>query len=190
MRTRLLTVIILGLVVSYLLLRSTDSTQTDQDSSRATLQQAEYDYYMSAIDNTVFQADGSRSYRLQAGRLTHFPANDLAVLDKPLFHVYERGAETAWEITALSARIANNSRDFEQRVELIDDVVIHRLDDSGRPMNIYTDFLTVYPASRLLVTDRGVLITLPGAEVTATGMEGDLNNRHITLLADVRGRYE
>lgn len=189
MRVHFVIAALLSAILIYLLVSATDNP-VDIASRTAELRQAEYDYYMNSIDNTVFAADGRSEYRIRADRLTHYPVGDIAVLDAPVFHFYEEGSGQPWRITAATALIDTDAGRNEQRVQLDTDVVIHRVDESGRTLDIHTEFLTVYPDSKTLDTNRAVRITSPGSLVTAIGMTGDLNTRLIHLLSDVQGNHE
>ena len=189
MRLHLVFALLLSALLIYLLVTATDN-EVELSESTVALGDADYDYFMTLIDNTVLNSDGSTRYRIRAERLTHYPAGDVAVLDAPVFHVYQEDASAPWQITANNARIDTEPGTNIRRIALDSEVVIHRTDDSGRPVDVYTDFLTVYPDTKTLTTDRAVSLVSPGSLVTAVGMTGDLNRNIIRLLDQVKGRHE
>ena len=170
-------------------MRSTESP-VEVTGRSAELRDAEYDYYMNDVDTTVFSANGTLSHRILADSLIHYPENDVANLETPHFFIFEDNQETPWEITANSAIISTDLVLNEERVDLMNDVIIHRPDSAGKPLNIYTDSLTVYPESRSLRTEAAVRMISPGIVVSAVGMRGNLDTRRMSLLSEVRGTYE
>ena len=188
MRYHIIAVLILSLALGYLIFSATEN-EIDINSTRIDLSEEEFDYYMNNFDSMTFTQTGVQQYRVQAERMTHYPTPDIALLDNPDFVVYQQ-QEPPWYISSETARIDKDQTRNEQRVELIDNVVIHRVDNTGREINIYTEFLTVYPDSKTLHTDRDVLMLSQGSEVTSTGMKGNLMTNHIELLENVRAYYE
>lgn len=172
----------------YLLLTATDEEAGSIIDGELALSQ-DFDYYMTGVDRTHFGADGEPEYRIRAERFTHYPEPDHILVEEPDVVVYRTG-ENPWQISADGGRIENDPVRQENRVEFSDNVIVRHTDPQGREIIIYTEFLTVYPDSRFLETDREVTIQGEGLIQRSSGMTADLNNERITLLSNVRGQYE
>ena len=188
LRKRLLAVAALFVVVLALLDRAADDEGRADDAADSLLEQ-DFDYYMTGVDSTSFSLDGNRRFRLQAERATHFPDPEYTLVDRPNLVVY-REQGNPWHITAQHGRITPERGAGGERVELSEDVVITHEDEEGRELNVYTEFLTLYPERKLASTNLEVRFVMDGGELTGTGMVADLNARRVELLANVRGRYE
>lgn len=189
MRYRILAIIILSLVIYFLYHAATDE-EVGFLRSTEIIGGQEFDYYMNDVENTSFSPDGILLHILAAERLTHFPDPEYSLLDLPHFIIYREGDEEPWHVWAEHAHIDTDPTLAEQRVELMNDVHIQRLDAQGREMNIYTDFLTIYPESRKAATDEDIRMVTAENEISGTGMRADLDTNHIQLLANVRGYYD
>lgn len=186
MRFHTIALIILAICVAILLDYATDEPVTLTLSSELTEQ--DYDYYIEDIDSMHYSFGGNSDYRLQAKRATHYPNPDHSLLEKPYVVLYQ-GTELPWFVSAESGRVEKDVALGQDKVELIDNVIIHFVDSEGQAVDIYTDFLTIYPNTNKLNTDHDVIIKSPGAEISVHGISADLALNQIKLLADFRGRF-
>ena len=187
MRSRLFVFVIISVCMALLLNYATDESVTLTTSTVAPEQN--FDYFIGDIDSMQYDKEGLSQYRFQAKRSTHYPQPDHTVLEQPYFTLYQ-GEESPWHISAESGRIEKDVVLDQEKVELTGNVVIHLIDSEGVAIDIYTDFLLIYPSTKKVSTDREVLIKSPGVEMSATGMRADLNQElSIELLADFKGSY-
>ena len=188
MRYHILAAAVLFVFLLFLFNSATRNPEQEPGAAELNLAQ-DYDYFMASVDSTHFNLDGEPRYRIQAKRITHFPDPDYTVIDTPNFVIYQ-GQEPPWFITSRKGTMDTDPLLNQEKVELSDNVVVHRVDSSGREVDIYTEFLTVYPDSSNLSTDRDVRIESAGGRISSTGMTADLAANRIKLLANVRGSYE
>lgn len=178
--------LLLGLLV--FLINSTAQQETGLSNTGLPSVQT-YDYRMVGLDYTQYDAEDKPSYRLLADQLSHYPNPEYNLIDSPHFEIYQQ-QEMPWTITARSARLEQDSILGEQRVDLSNSVVIQGVDSQGRELQIYTEFLSLYPDSKKFSTDGEVRIEGAGSLVFGTGMTANLSTRQITLLSNVRASYE
>jgi LPS export ABC transporter protein LptC len=111
-------------------------------------------------------------------------------LQSPLVRLY-RSSGVLWNIVASSGRIhAAENGDAIQRLDLQDGVELFQIDEFGRRMSLTTEFLSVFPDTQSMSTDREVTMNTDSLQQTATGMRADLQQDQLTFLGQVRGRYE
>ena len=182
------TALMLVILIVYL---STGQDDIQVESRTNVLADQDFDYFMSDFETTRFLPDSSRQFHLRAERLTHFPDPEHTRLDQPRITLYPSANDAPpWHIRSVSARIEDAFEEPGQRIDFMGDVVITREDNAGRIVNIYTEFLSVYPQSHFASTDEAVSLISADSEVHSVGMRAALATNHIELLADVRGHYE
>lgn len=190
MRYQLIIFAVLMLVILIVYL-STGQDDIQVESRTNVLADQDFDYFMSDFATTRFTVDSSRHFHLRAERLTHFPDPEHTRLDQPRIILYQpTNDEPPWHIRSITARIEDAPEEPGQRIDFMGEVVISHEDNEGRVINIYTEFLSIYPQSRLASTDQAVSLISADSEVHSVGMRAALATNHIELLADVRGHYE
>ncbi|MAM71278.1 MAG: LPS export ABC transporter periplasmic protein LptC [Gammaproteobacteria bacterium] len=187
MRPRSLLLLALFFVLFYLLNTATEEP-ADPVITGSRFEQ-EFDYYMSTVDSTRFNAEGESRYRLQAERIVHFPSPELTTIDAPQLVIYE-GQSGPWFLSAAYGTIEQDLERAEEKLELSENVLVQHTDNNGETYSIYTEALTIYLDSRYLITESDVLMETENREISSQGMTADLMTKHLTFLGNVRGRYE
>ncbi|MDT8427682.1 MAG: LPS export ABC transporter periplasmic protein LptC [Pseudomonadales bacterium] len=170
----------------------------DQVSPADTL---DFDSYASGIHTILFRADGSIEYTLQAEEQIHY-MNGITQLRSPLIQLYQDSGEH-WNIVARSGRIqslSNADQEYAETgkedefhietIDLIDDVQVFQVDNTGNRMQMSTSFLSVDPTTETLTTDATVRLQGGGIDQTAEGLFADLTQNTIRFNAQVRGVYD
>lgn len=175
-------VILLVLVIgSGLLLKSKPSRE--QTTDRPDLSEG---YYL--LDATISDTNetGRQVYALNASRIDHLPADgSVRLTDLKLRYAGDPNAEE-WTIEAASGAM----RAERDRLDLQGGVTITSLDsESDRRTTISTERLTLDVRSNEARTNLPVSIEMDGGQLTAVGMNADLTNKTINLLAEVRGSF-
>lgn len=183
-----LTALLLLFIVLFYLWNSATTENDDESMLEGSSIDQEFDYFMTGVDSTSFAADGASQYRLLAERIVHYPDPEYATLDSPRLVIYELGANP-WLLSASYGRIEHDPERDEEMLQLSEDVVIQHTDNNGQEQNIYTQDLTIYLDSRFLSTQSTVRLESGNRVISSTGMTADLNDRHLTFLGDVQGRY-
>lgn len=140
------------------------------------------DSFFSKFKSTIMDESGQIHYELSAAMLYHYSDGNRATLEFPVIKLFENGAPV-WQVRANAGTVINDGEQFEFQ----GDVYLLRQTDGT---SLKTEALTVWPNQSKAETD--VLVTLKSAqgEVKAVGMQVDLLKERLTLLSQVRGRYE
>jgi LPS export ABC transporter protein LptC len=141
-------------------------------------------YYL--LDGTLrgVADDGSALFAISAARVQQQPA--LARVDLERVDVTWADNETLpWRLTAAEGSIGDDWRQLELR----GDVRIEGLDDSGAPVTLETDRLTVLLAEKRATTASDVRVAGTDGAVFGTGMVADLVTQRFRLESAVRGRF-
>jgi len=154
-----------------------------------TLAALQYDAYATGVTSVLYNATGRIEYTLDAARQVHYLDNTTE-LQAPLVRLYQPSG-ALWNIVASSGRIhAAENTDAIQRLDLQQSVELFQIDELGRRMSLTTEFLSVFPDTQSMSTDREVTMVTDSLQQTATGMRADLQQDQLTFLGQVRGRYE
>jgi LPS export ABC transporter protein LptC len=181
--------ILIALFVLLFILLNSATDETDDNSLAGSRVNQEFDYFMTGVDSTRFDANGDSQYRLQADRILHYPSPELTSMETPrlVFYADEAGP---WFLSAAYGTIETDLARAEDKLELTDNVIVQHTDSSGETHNIYTDALTIYLDSRFISTASDVLMESGSREISSQGMTADLFSKHITFLGNVTGRYD
>ena len=149
----------------------------------------QYDAYATGVTSVLYTPSGQIEYTLDAAEQVHYLDNT-TLLQSPFVRLY-RTSGVLWNIVASSGRIhAAENGDAIQRLDLQDGVELFQIDELGRRMSLTTEFLSVFPDTQSMSTDREVTMNTDSLLQTATGMRADLRQDQLTFLGQVRGRYE
>ena len=151
--------------------------------------QENFDYYISGMSNTRFDAMSKPTYKLQASRVTHYPEADIAKMENPQF-LYFRDEGLPWELTALTGAFSKDPVRNEDHFELFEEVVIRRPMSDGKFLVVTTASLDVFPDTKEVNTESPVTLKAGGSHLESTGMRAFLNEETIELQTAVKGFYE
>lgn len=174
----------------------TESLLPDAERDAAGLELGEPDLLLEGAVITQFRADGSLQYRLHASRIAHFPGTEQTVLTQPRL-LLDQGETAPWELSAARGRILGGSgllletgartpepeRPAAERVELEDDVRIHRRRSPERFIDLSTEALTLFPELEYAETDRPVIIETDSGRTTAASLRADLTAGRLLLAS-------
>ena len=148
-----------------------------------------YDAYSVGITSVLYNSAGRIDYTLEAGEQTHY-LDSTTVLNDPYVRLYQDSGER-WNIAARSGRIlvADDSDNIE-RLDLSDAVELFQISATGERMTLSTEFVSLFPGTETMDTDREVTMTTNTLRQTAIGMHLDLRQDKLTFRSQVRGRYE
>lgn len=151
----------------------------------------DFNAYSEGINTTLYDAQGNINYTLKAERQVHYN-DDSTELEKPFIRLYQDG-DSRWNIVANSGRIpaAETTADEAlERIELLGNVRVYSLDESGNTTMMSTEFLTLNTESAILETDQPVSIVTSALQQSSIGMIAKLRTDEINFLREIRGRYE
>jgi lipopolysaccharide export system protein LptC len=144
------------------------------------------DYMVDQLKAARTNEDGTVIYTLDADRMIHYPDDDTTHLTSPRF-VSLRSKQAPVTITAREGLVSSNG----ENVYFKEDVKVTRAAYADRSeMVMRTVYLHIVPDDNIAKTDRPVQIDNANTLITAVGLEFNNETRILTLLSNVRGRYE
>jgi len=188
LRYHILAVALLSAVVWFLLDTATDDEPLDI-SSLLQMSEQGYDYFMANVDSIHYTSNGEVDYRFKANRITHFPNPEYSLVESPRFLVF-REDESNWEINSTKGRVEIDPETNQERLLLHENVIINRISNDGRQVNIFTDSLMIYPAEKNMRSDSDVTIESDGFVSSSRGFTADLNTNIVRQLSEGRMQYD
>jgi lipopolysaccharide export system protein LptC len=132
------------------------------------------------IDNFSFvrmSETGQPRYVISGERLTHRPADNTSVIDKPVV----QSMSTDHPHMTMTANTAHVNQDQNQ-IDLAGNVDISRPGSkTSQPLRIRTEALTVLPDEEISKTDKPIEMKLGAASVTGVGMVANNATQQLTL---------
>ena len=188
LRYHILAVALLSAVVWFLLDTATDDEPLDI-SSLLQMSEQGYDYFMANVDSIHYTSNGEVDYRFKANRITHFPNPEYSLVESPRFLVF-REDESNWEINSTKGRVEIDPETNQERLLLHENVIINRISNDGRQVNIFTDSLMIYPAEKNMRSDSDVTIESDGFVSSSRGFTADLNTNIVRQLSEGQMQYD
>jgi lipopolysaccharide export system protein LptC len=158
--------------------------QGEEGGSRANLGN-EPDYIVDNFSWVRMSEAGKPRYVISGERLTHRPADNTALIDKP---VVQSLTDEHPPMTMTSDRALVNQN--QNQIDLTGNVDIRRPGAPGaEPLRIRTETLTILPDDEIAKTDRPIRMTLGSASVDAVGMVANNATQQIALGGRGRATY-
>ena len=183
-------IIVPGIIATALFV-GINSFNTLSNEAHAPNTSLDFNAYSEGINTTLYDAQGNINYTLKAERQVHYN-DDSTELEKPFIRLYQDG-DSRWNIVANFGRIpaAETTADEAlERIELLGNVRVYSLDESGNRTMMSTEFLTLNTESAILETDQPVSIVTSALQQSSIGMIAKLRTDEINFLREIRGRYE
>ena len=137
----------------------------------------EPDYIVHRFSFVRMTKTGQPSYIISGDKLTHRPADDSSIIDKPVVRSLA-GEHPPMDIHAETARVDQDNT----RVLLTKDVRIDRAaQGSSQEMHLNTEALTIFPDEDRMETDQPVRLQVGNATATGTGLKANNATRQIQL---------
>lgn len=143
------------------------------------------DYYVDGFRFVQMAANGQPSYTVSGKKMTHFPADDSAVIDKPVLR------SLAAEKPAMSI-VADRARSVEDntKVHLYGNVQADRpATPKEQRLLITSEYMMVLPNEDIVKTDKPVTIRLGQSVVRGAGMVANNATRRVEVTGNVRSTY-
>jgi lipopolysaccharide export system protein LptC len=177
-----------AVLVIYLLSR-VSGTSDESAATADVIPEQDFDYYITGMSNTRFDAAGKPTYKLEATRVTHYPDTDTAKMENPHFFYFDVDARP-WEVTAAAGTLSTDPARNEDHLELTDNVLVRHEMNAGDFLVASTESLDVFPDSEELHTEAPVTLEAGGSHLESTGMRAFFNEEKIELQTAVRGFHE
>ncbi|ALN56553.1 MULTISPECIES: LPS export ABC transporter periplasmic protein LptC [Lysobacter] len=146
------------------------------------------DYVLTDFDVVVLNKEGRESFTLRAPKLTRDPSDKTMDIATPLFLIPAKPGSNGgpWEVRSQRGWV--NAEGDE--VRLRGQVKADSTNAAGKPINIATEELNVFPDANKATSDVAVNMTQPGTILTGLGLDADLETKNIILKSNVKARYE
>lgn len=139
-------------------------------------------YFARDIELIETNSTGAVRYRLQAGELEQNPQSRDIALREVRLQLQTR--ERAWQLRATTALLPADS----SQVLLRESVELQALGPAA--MNIRSEQLDYDHQSQQVTSRERVSITMPAGELTALGLDANLESQRLVLGKDVHGRFK
>lgn len=137
----------------------------------------EPDYIVDNFSWVRMSEAGKPRYVISGERLTHRPADNTALVDKPVVQSLT-DEHPPMTMTSDRALVSQN----QNQIDLTGNVDIQRpAAAKAQPLRIRTEALTILPDEEIAKTDRPIHMTLGGASVDAVGMVANNATQQIEL---------
>jgi lipopolysaccharide export system protein LptC len=147
----------------------------------------EPDYIVDNFSWVRMSEAGKPRYVISGERLTHRPADNTALIDKP---VVQSLTDEHPPMTMTSDRALVTQNQNQNQIDLTGNVDIRRPGAPGaEPLRIRTETLTILPDDEIAKTDRPIRMTLGSASVDAVGMVANNATQQIALGGRGRATY-
>lgn len=182
MRKRYIVTIITALaMVAYLAL---DDHQSSTEIVAQDLIDQEPDYIVNNLNAQNYDENGELSQQITATKATHYPNEDVTLLEKPAFILYQLGSPK-WGVRSNSGRLLG-----QKRILLTGHVIIVPLSPTGGDFSLTTSSLDIDLEGQMADTDDPVAIESDSSELLATGMSIFLDKQFVQFKSNVRGRHD
>lgn len=182
MRKRYIVTILTALaVVAYLAL---DDHQTTTEIVAQDLIDQEPDYIIEKLSAESFSDNGDLTQQINAFKATHYPKDDITVLEKPSIMLYEAGIPK-WGVRSNTGHLLQ-----QKTIKLEGGVIVVPLSPQGGDFSLSTNRLNIDLVSQMADTDDKVVIESDRSELLATGMTILLDQQFVKFKSQVRGRHD
>jgi lipopolysaccharide export system protein LptC len=141
-------------------------------------------YYLDQAELTGTSEDGSILYRVSTRRAAQRQDNDAVEMEEVRM-TYGAPDALPWELEANSGRIPADA----SVIELMGNVIATSASKDQGLTIIRTERLDINPNTREAMTNEKVQLEFNGRILNALGMEADLEQNKLKLLADVNGKF-
>jgi lipopolysaccharide export system protein LptC len=144
------------------------------------------DYIVNGLSALRMDKEGRVKDTLHAQKMTHFPDDDVTVLDAPKLMTYAQDRAPV-TVTSQQAHMSGNGENvyFEKDVR-----VVRAATGKDGELVLETEYLHVIPDANVAQTDKPVTVRNAGAVVTASGLELNSETRVLKLQGRVKGVFE
>lgn len=148
--------------------------------------ESEPDSFVVDSEYLSFSETGHLDTRIESPRVEQFETDQLITMQQPQATLFGEAGDASWEVQAREGEFLQ-SRNLMQ---LTGDVRVVRLAQTGSPMSLFTQALTLDNESRTAYTSEPVEINDALGVTRAIGLKAWIDERILELNSQVEGRYE
>ncbi len=160
---------------------------SQRDKPRSAGGDARPDYVLNDFEVVVLDKQGKESFTVRAPKLERDPNQKTMDIATPLFLVPARagGNGGPWEVRSQRGWVSAEG----DEVRLRGQVKADSTNADGKPMNIATEELNVFPDTNKATSAVPVRLVQPGTIITGSGLQADLETKNV-IIPNVKVRYE
>jgi lipopolysaccharide export system protein LptC len=145
------------------------------------------DYVLHDFELIALDEQGRESFTLRAPRLARDPAARTMDLTTPVFVIPPRPGSDghAWTVRSRTGWVSADGDELRLRGQVRADSV----DAQGRPVDMRTEELNVFPDARRATSAVAVTLRQPGLILNGHHLEAQLDTKLVNLK-DIKARYE
>lgn len=143
------------------------------------------DFVAVNLTRTIYDAEGNKTHRLSAQKMTYYKSQDKAEFESPLLVLQSNENKARWRISSDSGILYNNQQlILEQNVNAINLTLSDPIDQiTGEHIRINTQQST-------MMSDHPVNLLGDGIKILGSGMTADLNQEKIELIKHAKTIYQ
>lgn len=146
----------------------------------------EPDMFIEQVHTIKFNAEGQPIHYLITPKLTHYPHNNKNVLLQPRLQLTYKD-HAPWQIQAAQGVSLHGTDELTLSGNV-------KLQQPAGPQNpartVFADEIIYYPDEQFATTTTAITMTEPGLQISSIGMNADIKQESVELLAKVRIRYD
>lgn len=145
------------------------------------------DYVLNQFEVVVLDKQGVESFTLRAPRLERDPRTKTMDIATPLFLVPAKAGGTGgpWEIRSQRGWVSEQADEVRLRGQVRADST----NANGKPINLSTEELNLFPDANKATSQAAVKMVQPGTILNGLGLEADLETKNVDIH-NVKVRYE
>jgi lipopolysaccharide export system protein LptC len=144
------------------------------------------DYTLTDFTLDALDSAGKRTFRVSGPSLARRGDDGSIFVNTPDYLLIDGGGHP-WTGKSDSAWVDKEG----EVMKLLGHVEMHRAaEEKNEPIDVVTSDLTTYPKKKTMETEAEATITQPGSILRGVGMRGDLNDKTLELLSDVRSTLQ
>ncbi len=146
------------------------------------------DYVLHDFQVVVLDKQGQESFTVRAPRLARDPDVKTTDIVTPEFQIPPKPGSTStpWVVRSQTGWISAEGKELRLRGQVQADST----NPKGKPVQVRTEELNVFPDDNRATSAALVTVTEPGFILNGRGLEADLDAKRIILNSDVKARYE
>lgn len=146
---------------------------------------ARSDYRMQDFLLQAFGEDGKPAFSLRSPLLERNIDGKSVDILKPRFEFPDKDGSN-WHAASETAWVSDRAREVQLRRNVL---ITGPVSARGLQTEIRIEQISIFPKEKRMASDRRVTIQHGTSILEGTGLEADMNERRIRLLAEVKARY-
>lgn len=146
---------------------------------------AQSDYRMLDFLLQAFGEDGKPAFSLRSPLLERNVDGKSVDIQKPLFEFPDKDGKS-WHAASETAWVSNRAREVQLRKNVL---ITGPVSAQGLITEIRIDQISIFPNEKRMASDQRVTIRHGTSILEGTGLEADMAERRVRLLAEVKARY-